>query len=122
MHTRTHQRGVTAIGWMIILALIGFFVLLALRMVPVYMDYFKVVSSLESIEEEKGFNSAGEIRKLLERRFDVNYVAAIALGDVKIKPKGDVYIVSVDYEKREPVFANVYVVMDFEKEVQAKKF
>ncbi len=48
MQSKTHQRGMTGIGWMIVLALIGFFVLLALRMVPAYLDYFKVVSTLEA--------------------------------------------------------------------------
>ena len=52
MRSRTHQRGMTAIGWLIVLAMIGFFVLLALRMVPAYLDYYKVVSTLEGLESE----------------------------------------------------------------------
>jgi len=121
MHTRTHQRGVTGIGWLIILVLIGFFVLLGLRMVPAYLDFYKVVSTLESIEEEKGFSSAGEIRNLLERRFDVSFVNNISPHDVIIKPKSGGYYVTAAYEQREHVFANVYVVMDFEKTVEATK-
>ena len=122
MRSRTNQRGMTAIGWLIVLAMIGFFVLLGLRMVPAYLEYYKVVSTLNSIEEQSGFSSAREIRKLLERRFDINYVNTITPQDVIIKPKGDGYIVTASYEQREHVMANVYVVMDFEKQVNAKKF
>ena len=122
MRSRTNQRGMTAIGWLIVLAMIGFFVLLALRMAPAYLEFYKVVSTLNSIEEQSGFSSPGEIRKLLERRFDINYVDTITPQDVIIKPKGDVYNVTASYEQREHVMANVYVVMDFEKQVNAKKF
>lgn len=122
MQSRTHQRGMTGIGWLIVLALIGFFVLLALRMVPAYLDYFKVVSTLEALEEESGFSSSREIRDLLERRFDVSFVTSITPQDVEIKPAGNEFRVTASYEKREPIFANVYVLMDFEKQVMVTKY
>lgn len=122
MRSRTNQRGMTAIGWLMVLALIGFFVLLALRMVPAYLEFYKVVSTLNSIEEESGFSSPREIRKLLERRFEISYVNTITPADVIIKPKGNTYTVTASYEQREHVVANIYVVMDFEKQVDVNKF
>lgn len=122
MQSRTHQRGMTGIGWLLVLALIGFFVLLALRMVPAYLDYYKVVSTLEALEEESGFSSPREIREKLERRFDVSFVSNIAPQDVEIKPKGNKYRVTASYEKREHIFSNVFVVMEFEKEVLVNKY
>lgn len=122
MQSRTHQRGMTGIGWLLVLALIGFFVLLALRMVPAYLDYYKVVSTLEALEEESGFSSPREIRSLLERRFDVSFVSNITPQDVEIKHKGNKYLVTASYEKREHIFSNVFVVMEFEKEVLVNKY
>lgn len=122
MRSMTQQKGMTAIGWLIVLALIGFFVLLALRMVPAYLEYQKVVSSLNSLEKESGFSSPGEIRRLLERRFDISYVNVITVQDLVIKPKGDGYSVTASYEASEHIVGNVYVVMDFEKQVLVQKF
>ena len=122
MRSMTRQKGMTAIGWLIVLALIGFFVLLTLRMVPAYLEYQKVASSLSSIEKESGFSSPGEIRRLLERRFDINYVTAITVQDVVIKPSGNGFSVTASYEASEHIVGNVYVVMDFEKQVLVKKF
>ncbi|HSG11946.1 MAG TPA: DUF4845 domain-containing protein [Gammaproteobacteria bacterium] len=122
MQSKTHQRGMTGIGWLIVLALIGFFVLLALRMVPAYLDYYKVVSTLEAIEEESGFSSPREIRDLLGRRFDISFVSGINPQDVEIKPAGNKFRVTASYEKREHVFSNVYVVMEFEKQVMVTKY
>ena len=122
MQSKTHQRGMTGIGWLIVLALIGFFVLLALRMVPAYLDYFKVVSTLEALEEESGFSSPAEIRRLLERRFDVSFVSSITPQDVEIKNVGKIYRVTASYEKREHIAGNVYVLMDFENQVLVTRY
>ena len=121
MHSLQQQKGVTTIGWLIILALIGFFVLLTLRMVPAYMEYYKVVSTLEAMEDESGFENPAQIRDMAERRFDISYVHSITHMDLKIKPFGEQYLVGAKYESRVHLFANVYVVMTFDKQVKVKR-
>lgn len=122
MGAYNRQRGMTGIGWLIVIALIGFFVLLTLRIVPSYMEYYKVVSTLESLQDEGPFSSPQEIRKLLERRFDISYVESITPRDVKIISAGTYWRVTARYDSRKHIVANVDVVMDFEKQVQVKKF
>jgi len=117
MRSMKRQQGVTAIGWLIILGLIGFFVLLTLKMVPSYLEYYKIVSTLESLQEESGISSAGEIRKLIERRFDISYVETISHKDVRIKSAGRGFQVRAKYDSRQHLFGNVFVVMEFEKQV-----
>jgi hypothetical protein len=113
----------TAIGWMIVLALIGFFVLLTLRMAPAYMEYYKVVSTLESLEEETGWSEVTPqaIRRLIERRFDISYVHSITPRQVSIKPSGGYYIVTAKYDAREHLAGNVYVIMKFNKQVRVRR-
>ena len=123
MHSLKRQNGMTAIGWMIVLALIGFFVLLTLRMAPAYMEYYKVVSSLESLEEETGWTEVTPqaIRNLLERRFDISYVHSITPRQVSIKPSGAFYVVTAKYNAREHLFGNVTVMMEFHKQVRVRR-
>jgi hypothetical protein len=116
MQSLKRQNGMTAIGWLIVLALIGFFVLLTLRMVPSYLEYYKVVSSLDSLEKET-LDTPQAIRSLLERRFDISYVETIQPNDIIIKPVGANFRVIADYDSRKHIFANVDVVMSFHKEV-----
>lgn len=122
MRSMTRQKGMTGIGWLIVLGLIGFFVLLALRMVPAYLEYYKVVSTLESLAKESGYQSPGEIRDLLERRFDISYVTTITPKDVQIKSAGQYYSVTAKYDSIEHLFGNVSVMMSFNKQVMARKF
>jgi len=117
MQSLKRQNGMTAIGWLIVLALIGFFVLLTLRMLPSYLEYYKVVSTLDSLEHETGLATPADIKRLLERRFDISYVETIQPKDVGIKPVGPDFKVIADYESRKHLFANVDVVMSFYKEV-----
>ncbi len=120
MQTLKSQRGMTAIGWLIVLGLIGFFTVLALRMVPSYLESFTVYAALESLQEESGManNTPQDIRSMMSRRFDINDVKSITAKDVDIENLGAAYLVSVDYEVRMPVFGNVDVVMSFAKEVE----
>jgi hypothetical protein len=117
MQSLKRQNGMTAIGWLIVLALIGFFVLLTLRMLPSYLEYYKVVATLDSLEKEPGLATPADIKRLLERRFDISYVETIQPKDVGIKAVGPNFKVIADYESRKHIFANVDVVMSFKKEV-----
>ena len=117
MRSIRRQAGVTAIGWMIILGLIGFFVFLTLKMMPSYLDYFKVVSALESVEK-KTASSPMEIRKHIERQFDVSFVHAITPKQIKIKNAGRVFNVTAKYDDRVHLFANIDVVMSYDTQVQ----
>jgi len=121
MRSLQQQKGVTTIGWLIILALIGFFVLLTLRMAPVYMEYYKVASTLNTMEKESGFSNPQEIRRMAENRFEISYVSVISNKDLIIKPFGQNYLVRADYEERVHLFFNVYVVMVFDKQVTVKR-
>jgi hypothetical protein len=120
MKSLKRQNGMTAIGWLIVLGLIGFFVLLTLRMLPSYLEYYKIVSSLDSLQNETGLDSPAAIRRLLDRRFNISYVDVIQPTDVIIKPVGPNFQVIADYESRKHIFANVDVVMSFYKEVLVK--
>ncbi len=94
MRSLQQQKGVTTIGWLIILSLIGFFVLLTLRMAPAYMEYYKVSSTLETLAKESGFDSPRQIRLTAERRFEISYVDSITPKDLKIKPFGQHFLVN----------------------------
>jgi Tfp pilus assembly protein PilE len=121
MHSLSKQKGMTGIGWLIVLALIGFFTLLTLRMVPSYLEYYKVVSTLDSLAKESGYSNPAEIRKLLERRFDISYVSTITDKDVIIKSAGEFYRVQAKYDSIVHLFGNVSVMMSFDKQVMARK-
>lgn len=120
MQTLKSQQGMTAIGWLIVLGLIGFFVLLALRMTPAYLEYFTIKSALASLQNEPGITqkTPAEIRTMLGKRFDVNDVKSISSRDVSIDNQGGRLNVGVDYEVRVGVLGNVDAVMMFDHQIE----
>jgi len=114
------QQGMTGIGWLIVLGLIAFFVLLILRLAPGYLEYYKVESALESLQNEPNITKKTpmEIRSLLGRRFDVNAVESISAKDVKIEQRTGRTTVTADYEVRVPMIGNVDAVSKFNKSVE----
>lgn len=117
---RKQQQGMTFIGWLIVLGLIAFFAILVLRLVPNYLEYFKVESTLESLENEPGITekSPAEIRSLISRRFDVNDVEHVTAKDVKVTRDSGRTIISIKYEVRVPIMGNVDAVTKFDKSVE----
>ena len=120
MKRLTNQKGMTAIGWLFVLVLVLVFAIIAIKLIPMYLDGFKVYSSLESLQNDsqaKG-KPAIEIRKLLMRRLDVNMVNDVSPQDISITRSRNGVTVSVDYEARRSLFGNLSVVVAFKKSVE----
>ena len=115
-----HQRGMTAIGWMLVLGLIGFFTLITLKLVPLYMEFGKVASVFESLESEPGITqkTKGEIVGLITKRFNVNDVRNVDAKATKVSKDRGVLTVSIKYERREHLIGNIEVVATFDKQVE----
>ena len=117
-----HQKGMTAIGWLLVLGLIAFFTLITLRMLPLYLEYTKVASTLESLKEQPGITNQTktQIIQIVTKRFGINDVDVKNVDPKKIKVSKDsgVLKVSIEYERREHLIGNVDVIATFDKEVQ----
>lgn len=120
-----NQRGMTLIGWVIVLALIGFFATLAMRLVPMYQEYYGVLQIMNDMEIELKNNnlSKGEVEKLLMRRFNIGYISSVEKDDIEIlRGKNSAYItkIVIDYEVRKPFVAHIDLVGNFRKEIDTE--
>ena len=115
-----HQRGMTAIGWLLVLGLIAFFTLVTLRLVPMYLEYAKVASTLESLQSEPGITnmSKPEIVSLITKRFDVNDVRNVDPRKVILSKDRGKLNIGFKYERREHLISNIDVVGTFDKQVE----
>jgi hypothetical protein len=114
------QHGMTGIGWLIVLGLIAFFVLLTLRLAPGYLEYYKVVEVIDSLPNEPniGRKTPMEIRSLLGRRMDVNAITDITAKDIDIVQRSGRTTITADYEVRVPMLGNVDIVTKFNKSIE----
>lgn len=119
---RHRQRGVTFLGWVVLLTPMAILLYAGIRLTPVYLEYMKIARSLEQVRDEHNGNNteARQLRSAIERRFDVEDVRiidALNAQDVKIQKRGNGYTVSTAYTADAPLFANMYLSVDFTKTV-----
>ena len=119
MIDRHKQQGMTAIGWMGVIALIALATLFALRLIPVYLDGFKVGSVLDSVEEEYQNKNVTpvQITKTIMKRLDINMVTDITKDDIYISLTGKNMLIEIDYEVRKPLMGNVDIIVNTQKSV-----
>jgi hypothetical protein len=118
--TLKKQRGMTAMGWLMVLFLIGFFALLAMKLVPIYLENYQVRTVLDSLKEEALITekSTRQIWNMVERRLDVNELRSIKRKHVKItKGPGTVKIV-IAYNVRKNMAGNLDIIATFNNDIE----
>ncbi|MGZ4996448.1 MAG: DUF4845 domain-containing protein [Methylobacter sp.] len=115
------QQGLTLISLVFILGLIGFFVMLTLKIVPIYLDHGKVKSALEALKAtpELQTKSEYEIRDSLNKRFSINYVYDVKPQDIKVIKHGNYVKVDIEYETVVKLVSNLSALAEFHDTVEA---
>ncbi|WAK02916.1 DUF4845 domain-containing protein [Methylobacter sp. YRD-M1] len=109
------QQGLTLISIAFILGLIAFFVLLILKIAPIYIDHSKVVNALAALEKTTDIQakSEQEARTILDKRFTMNYVYDVTQDDIKVTKRGNYLKVEIEYETVVKIFGNLSVLAEF---------
>jgi len=120
MQSRKRQQGLTFISWLVILIVVGFMVMIALKVTPVYLEHYAIKNSVESLKQEPLLSRKPltEIRKMLMRRLDMNSIAFLQKDDILITRAGGVTKISIKYEVRKPIIYNMSLVMTFDDSVE----
>jgi len=113
------QRGMTFLGILTILVILGFAFYMALRIVPDYLEYMEVSRALNQVRDEHAAieTSAQMIRNSLERRWDVEDIKGLSWKDVEINKTNEGFEVRSAYAVEEPFVANLYLLVKFDKMV-----
>jgi Domain of unknown function (DUF4845) len=118
---RRRQMGLSLMGFIIILSVVGFFAYLFMRIYPAYYEYYNVRSAMEQIAREPAAArwTPGEILTSLEKRMYISYVDEknVNKRSFQIKRAGTGYTLAVKYEVRSNLLYNLDYVAMFEKTV-----
>jgi uncharacterized protein DUF4845 len=109
------QGGMTLIGFIIVLGVLGLFAYVGMKLVPMYSEYYAVKQALKGLQAEPGIanKDPGKIQDLFFRRLYISYAENVKPANVSIERTDGGWIMSVDYEVRKPMMANLDVVGKF---------
>ena len=108
------QRGVALSGvlfWGFVIALLS---VLAMKVVPEYLTYFKILKATKAIALNSADKTVPEIRASFAKYMDVEHVSTITPSDLDISKEGNAIVIGFSYEQRIPLFYNVSLLINFE--------
>jgi len=117
-YIKRKQQGLSSLGIIGILIVAIFTTTLVLKMLPVYLEHFSVVSSLDSLQEDGNLQ---DVKSSLMRKFSINDVDNVTREHIDIKREGKKKTVTITYEVRKNVVSNIDIVLRFSDSVVLSK-
>ena len=117
MHTK--QRGVTFIGWLVLLAPLALVVYAGIRLTPIFLNYMNVSRSLEAVASEfkaEDTNFAA-LQASVGKHFNIEGIEYPKIADIGIKRNGHAWEIEATYDDQAPFIANVSIQVSFNKVV-----
>ena len=103
MHNgKNKQRGASAVGIIIILAILGVGAYIGFQYIPLFIEsgtVDSVMSSIEQANEDKPFTSSAEIRNMINKQLDMNQMQELADAFTVTKYE-ETYTINVYYERQ----------------------
>ena len=117
------QRGLTLIGFGMVLVLVVFFSYAAMRLVPLYLEYQALISAMNTLKADpRGRKmTSRQIKTKLIDSLWVNYATDnIQRKHMRMTNKKDGRQVRVAYEVRKDFVGNIDLILSFERTVLLK--
>ena len=113
------QRGVTAIGWLVLLIPLAIVIYAGVRLLPLYLNYMNVSRTLSALSDEYrgGGATPDAIRNSIGKHFEIDEVNYPAVQDIQITRAGAGWQVEAAYYDDAPLFAHITLRVKFDKVV-----
>ena len=111
--THGRQRGVSLVGLIVVLAVLGFVGVLGLKIVPTYTEYRAIQNAIVTAKSIGG-NSVVEIQKAFDASATTGYISSINGRDLVIGKENGEMEVSFAYEKKIPLVGPASLLLEYQ--------
>ena len=114
------QKGLTLISWLGILALVLFNAIIAMQVVPVYMNDHSVKTLMQNIEADSSLRGATpkKIKDTITKRLRINNVYSINKDHISLAKSKNDYIVTIEYEPRGKLIGSLDYIVSFKHQAK----
>lgn len=123
MKFKKRQRGISFLGLITLVGILGFAAVIGLKLIPIYMDSWKIDGVMKAVISESGINemSRREVQDAMLKRLDIDAVDAVNYYNHKesmtiTKRKGSTTI-DIFYRVETPLIGNLSLIAEFDKSV-----
>ena len=107
------QRGVTVSGLFVVLFVFIVLALLAMKLIPAYIEYGTAKNAIQAIGRERQATTPVEVRRAFDARAAIDDIKAVRAQDLEITKEGNDVVIAFAYRKEVPLFSNLGVYIDF---------
>ena len=102
---RRGQQGLTLMGFIIVLIVLGLLAYVAMLIIPMYSEFYSIKKALAGVVKEPNIEQADQykIQDMVSRHFEVGYVSSIEPKDIKVKREQNGITLTADYEVRKQI-------------------
>jgi hypothetical protein len=122
---RQRQQGMTFIGLLCILVLVGAVLYGGIRLAPLYLNYMKVAKAMDAAAQEYKGDGGGAgiqaVKNSLDRHWNIEDITGLDYKQIEITKSddGDLQL-HVAYDDSAPYVANVSLMVHFDKTVKVQ--
>jgi hypothetical protein len=114
------QRGLTLIGFVIVLSIVLLFAYAGMRLIPMYLEYYALVDAMEKLEDDPMAKAMApyKIKQSIQMSLWASYASNnIKNEHIRISKKSDGINVRVVYEVRKDFLGNIDLIGSFDRTV-----
>ncbi|WP_296180176.1 DUF4845 domain-containing protein [Pseudomonas sp. UBA1879] len=118
------QKGLSFIGWLVLLALVAFAASTAAKVVPHYLDYMSLKKIIEAAGTDKtaDVSNSNEFYDYVAKGMQVNNIRDVDLNKaLSVTTENNRFLAHLKYEQREPLIQNIDLVVKFDHEFSVGK-
>ncbi len=116
----SRQRGISSAGVLLIAVLLGLFFTVGLKVGPLYVDHNLITGLCQDLIDNGEANSmtVTEVRDRISSTLRINDVTDFDLNSIRLRKENGEAIITVAYEKRVPLIANLDIVATFDESLR----
>ena len=116
----SRQRGLSSAGVLLIAVLLGLFFTVGLKVGPLYVDHNLITGLCQDLIDNGEANgmTVTEVRDRISSTLRINNVTDFDLNSIRMRKENGEAIITVAYEKRVPLIANLDIVATFDESLR----
>ena len=114
------QKGLTLISWLAIIAVVLFNAIIAMNVVPVYLNDHSVKSLMQSLETDAAVKGATpkKLKEIITKRLRINNIYSVNKDHITIKASKNDYVITIEYEPRGRLVGSLDYIVSFKHEAR----
>jgi hypothetical protein len=123
MQNPKRQAGMTMWGMLFVVGTLAFFLFLFFKLLPPYMDDFKIKSALDSLgrQPDAGTMTLPQVKEAIRKRLEIDSADSFDLEKTLfVEPRGKVKSIRISYESVVPMAFNISALLSFDHAIEVR--